>query len=574
MQTPAQALVNGHYNYPTTASAYQPIVLGGGNYSAFVTKLTSDGRTLLYSTVFSGPNQNTYNNALAVNAGKIFIGGYTQDPHLPTTAGALSHTCVGDPTAAGPGTICTNGSPNAYVAEFDPAQSGAASLVFSTYLNGSVSTQGNELSSVNALAADAAGNVYAGGQDTYTVKEGFPATPGVLQPACLIASNSGECGTGFVTKLSPSGALVWSTFYGSPSTAAGPGVSEIALDAANNIYIAANAQNIGDYPLNNGFQSFSGGGAYIAELSANGSQVLFGSFYGGDANVYPTGLVVDAAANIYLAGYTNDYLPLVAPYQSNNYGGGFPEGFFAKISTATPLPTVTLVANDAGESPTIAPNTWVEIKGANLAPAGDIRLWQRSDFVGTQMPIQLDGVAVTMNGENAYVYYISPSQVNVLTPPDLASGPVQVKVTNGQVTSAAFTAQAQPYSLSFFVFGGGPYVVGTHSNFTDLGPTSLYPGLTTPAQPGEVVTLYANGFGPTTVPVVAGSSLQTGTLATTPAVQIGGTNAAVQFAGLVSPGLFQINVQVPASTPNGDNSLTVQYNGLTTQTGVLLTVQH
>jgi uncharacterized protein (TIGR03437 family) len=102
----------------------------------------------------------------------------------------------------------------------------------------------------------------------------------------------------------------------------------------------------------------------------------------------------------------------------------------------------------------------------------------------------------------------------------------------------------------------------------------LYPGLTTPAQPGEVVTLYANGFGPTTVPVVAGSSLQTGTLATTPAVQIGGTNAAVQFAGLVSPGLFQINVQVPASTPNGDNSLTVQYNGLTTQTGVLLTVQH
>ena len=134
MQTPAQALVNGHYNYPTTASAYQPIVLGGGNYSAFVTKLTSDGRTLLYSTVFSGPNQNTYNNALAVNAGKIFIGGYTQDPHLPTTAGALSHTCVGDPTAAGPGTICTNGSPNAYVAEFDPAQSGAASLVFSTCL--------------------------------------------------------------------------------------------------------------------------------------------------------------------------------------------------------------------------------------------------------------------------------------------------------------------------------------------------------------------------------------------------------------------------------------------------------
>jgi hypothetical protein len=86
-----------------------------------------------------------------------------------------------------PDTVCVNNSPNGYVAEFDPAKSGAASLVFSTYLNGSVSTQGNESSSVNALAADAAGNVYAGGQDSYTVQEGFPTTPGVLQPACFVA---------------------------------------------------------------------------------------------------------------------------------------------------------------------------------------------------------------------------------------------------------------------------------------------------------------------------------------------------------------------------------------------------
>ena len=220
--TPATVFANnGQFNYPTTASAYQPVVLGGGTYSAFVTKLAPDGKSLLYSTMFSGPNQNTYNNALAVNAGKIFIGGYTQDPHLPTTAGAISHTCVGGPTAAGPDTVCTNNSPNAYVAEFDPTKSGAASLVFSTYLNGSVSTQGNEYSIVNALAADAAGNVYVGGQDTYTVQEGFPTTAGVLQPTCFVAHNSGECGSGFVTKLSPVGAMIWSTFYGSPSGAGG-----------------------------------------------------------------------------------------------------------------------------------------------------------------------------------------------------------------------------------------------------------------------------------------------------------------------------------------------------------------
>ena len=188
------------------------------------------------------------------------------------------------------------------------------------------------------------------------------------------------------------------------------------------------------------------------------------------------------------------------------------------------------------------------------------------------MPKQLDGVSVTMNGESAYVYYISPSQIDVLTPPDLAPGPVQVKVANG-ATDLTYTAQAQQYSLSFFVYGGS-YVAGTHLNGTDLGSATLYPGLTTPAQPGELITLYANGFGPSTTPVVAGSSVQTGTLPTLPVIQIGGANAFVQFAGLVSPGLYQFNVQVPASTPNGDNPITVQYNGQSTQTGVLLTVLH
>ena len=96
------AAAYGQYNYPTTASAYQPVVIGGSSYSAFVTELAPNGQSLLYSTMFSAPNQNTYNNALAVGAGKIFIGGYTQDPHLPTTPGAISSTCVGGPTAPAP----------------------------------------------------------------------------------------------------------------------------------------------------------------------------------------------------------------------------------------------------------------------------------------------------------------------------------------------------------------------------------------------------------------------------------------------------------------------------------------
>ena len=170
--------------------------------------------------------------------------------------------------------------------------------------------------------------------------------------------------------------------------------------------------------------------------------------------------------------------------------------------------------------------------------------------------------------------YISPTQVNVLTPSDLASGTVQVKVTNGGVASASFTVQAQAYSPSFFIFGAGPYVVATHANGSLIGPASLYPGLSTPAAPGEVVILYANGFGPVSPAVVAGSEAQSGVLPSAPVIDIGGLPASVQFAGLASPRLYQFNVVVPVSAPNGDNTLTAQYSGLSVQSRVLLTVQN
>src|ERR1039457_2748738 len=164
-------------------------------------------------------------------------------------------------------------------------------------------------------------------------------------------------------------------------------------------------------------------------------------------------------------------------------------------SASQNAPVIGLAANAEGEAATIAPNTWVEIKGSNLAPAGDTRVWQSSDFVNNKMPAQLDGVSATVNGKSAYLYYISPTQVNILTPPDAMTGPVQVAVTNNQTTSAAYTAQVQATSPSFFVIGAGPYVVAQHSaDYSLVGPASLYPGHTTPAKAGETVILYANGF--------------------------------------------------------------------------------
>jgi uncharacterized protein (TIGR03437 family) len=253
----------------------------------------------------------------------------------------------------------------------------------------------------------------------------------------------------------------------------------------------------------------------------------------------------------------------------------FVTAYFVGTRTSDTGLEVSEVANAEGESPVIAPNTWVEIKGVNLAPAGDSRIWQGSDFVNNTMPTQLDGVSATVNGKAAYIYYISPTQINVLTPPDAMSGAVPVVVTVNGTVSTLFTAQAQAESPSFFVFNGGPYVAATHANGSLLGPATLYPGSSTPATPGETVIMYANGFGPTSTAVVSGAETQSGTLSPPPVIKIGGIAATVMFAGLnVTPGEFQFNVVIPESAADGDQPITATYNGLSTQAGTLITVHH
>jgi uncharacterized protein (TIGR03437 family) len=245
-------------------------------------------------------------------------------------------------------------------------------------------------------------------------------------------------------------------------------------------------------------------------------------------------------------------------------------------------PAITLVANAFGDAPLIAPNMWVEIKGSNLAPASDSRIWLGPDFVNNQLPTQLDGVSVTVNGKPAYVYFISPAQVNILTPPDALPSSVQVQVTVGGVQSNITTVSAQPQSLSFFEFvssAGLHYVYGRHANDNSLiGPPGLFPSapsITTPVKPGETIYVAGTGFGPTDVQVVSGALTQSGNLPLPfPVVKIGGIQASVTFAGLIAVGTYQINLVVPSNVPDGDLPLTATYDGLNIQSNLLITVQH
>jgi len=297
------------------------------------------------------------------------------------------------------------------------------------------------------------------------------------------------------------------------------------------------------------------------QLSSSANEDVPGGAYGPYfLSPFTTGATASGASTFYyLLSTWNPYIEVIMKTTIQSAG-----------QTA---PVIGLVANAEGESATIAPNTWLEIKGLNLSRAGDSRIWQSSDIVSNRMPTQLDGVSVTVNGKAAFVYYISPTQVNVLTPPDPLSGPVQVVLTcNG--ASAAYTAPAQAVSPSFFVLDTSGDVAATHADGTLIGPPALGPGQTTPAKPGETVVLYANGFGPATAPVISGSATQSGNLSPPPTVQIGGIEATVEFAGLVSPGEYQFNVVVPPGTPDGNQVVAAALNGIATQGRAMIAIQH
>ncbi len=242
-----------------------------------------------------------------------------------------------------------------------------------------------------------------------------------------------------------------------------------------------------------------------------------------------------------------------------------------RISGPANGPAITGVANAESGAPLIAPNTWIAIAGTNLA--ADSRSWMLPDFANNQMPVALDGTSVKINGQSAFVFYISSTQINVLTPPILVSGPAQVQVTLSGVSSAPFMVSAQPISPSFFVIGGSPYVLATHADGSLIGPATLFPGASTPAKPGETIVAYANGFGLTSVAAVAGSVNQSGILNPLPTIQAGGIAANVRFAGLISPGLYQINFDIPSGLAAGDYSLVASVGGMFTQAGTLVTVQ-
>ena len=232
------------------------------------------------------------------------------------------------------------------------------------------------------------------------------------------------------------------------------------------------------------------------------------------------------------------------------------------LAAAAPAITSSGVVNGASFKDGIAPGSWVAIFGRNLA-AGS-RALTSGDLVNGSMPISLGGVSVNVNNKPAFLYYVSPTQINVLAPTDSATGAVSVTVTNSAGTSAAMAATLMNAAPALFASGGNVAAVGPDGTVID--------GSTVTAKPGESLEIFGTGFGATTPAVTPGALFSGSAPLVTPAtVTVGGAPAAVTYSGLVGTGLYQINITVPNLT-SGTYPVVATVNGVSSQSGVTLRI--
>jgi Beta-propeller repeat len=372
--------------FPVTAGAFQTAYLdgnpgGGEGNNAFFAKINptlSGSASLLYATYLGGTGSlgDAASGIALDSAGNVYLEGYTGSTNFPTTTGAFQSTYGG-------------GSEDAFVAKFNPALSGAASLVYSTFLGGSgadgyvsgSSSLDNE-QTAGGIAVDSADNAYVTGS---TASTNFPTTPGAFQVHSSLSTNGRfaiDPSDVFVTKLNATGsALVYSTYIDGGTFVSGKyhgkpvisgtrsGGASIAVDASGDAELTG-WTNSTTFPTVNALQTTNGGGydAVVTVLNPAGSSLLFSSYFGGSGNDLGYGIALDSAGNAYVGGQAgSSNFPITPGAYQTTQGGGF----VLKIDPPADRGAVTATA--VGDSNQTAMVNSRDLNAGGV-PAPDLRL--------------------------------------------------------------------------------------------------------------------------------------------------------------------------------------------------------
>lgn len=218
----------------------------------------------------------------------------------------------------------------------------------------------------------------------------------------------------------------------------------------------------------------------------------------------------------------------------------------------------------------LAPGTWMEIYGTNLANVIS-QTWTQADFNGNLAPTNLGQTTVTIGGQSAFIDYVSPGQVNAQVPSNVSPGLQPVVVSTPGGTSVAYSIMVnatEPGLLAPAVFdlNSGQNVAALFSDgVTFVLPPGAISGVNSArAKPGDEIVFYGVGFGTVTPNSPAGQIVtQANNLSGAFQMYFNGTPATVKFAGLTGGylGLYQFNVVVPNVAASDTVPVTFSLNG-------------
>lgn len=509
--------------FPTTSDALLSDIGGGNSVDlAFMTVFNSTGTGLVYSTLFGDKNgtvsvkgggcsvdcsAGTYGTSIALDsAGNVYIGGRTIAANMITTAGAFN-TLGSGPIPSSP-QILNAPSGYGYVAKFGPVTSSGSTLIYSTYFGGGAVYGGD----VGGLVADSAGNAYITGE---THAADFPATAGTYQTTCDPTQIPTYCNqTGYVAKLNPTGTgLVWATFFGVGSNAPLYFLAPVVLDSSNNVYVLG--EGTGQLPLGGGNLSTLNGNntLYVAKFNPTGSQVLFGSTFGGPGNAPEKagGLAVDAGGGIYVGGAIGAGGQFSTPGAfQQTYAGGGTDAFVAKTMslqpsttalTVSPAPAVlgqqvTLTAKISGPpGSTVIPTGKVTfLSGASTLGTGTLDNTGTTTYSTSSLAANTYTLTASYGGDGNYSPSASSVQTLVVSPYSTTTT-LTVSPTSASVgQTIAFTAKVKTNSGSAVPTGTITFLNGTKqlaAVAVDSTGTSTYSSSTLAAGSYTITAAYS-----------------------------------------------------------------------------------
>lgn len=451
--------------------------------TAFVTKIKADGSALMYSTYLGGSDaNNAWSNylygvgdtsqAIAVDAaGEAYVAGLSLAADFPVV-NAIQPV----------NNAYEFYSENGFVAKLNAA---GTALTWSTYLGGTGNADDGG-DGVLALTLDSSGNAYVTG---YANSGDFPLVK-PYQSKNLAEPMQGA--NAFVTKIQSNGsAIAWSTYLGGPAaleedddyeTLGGDGGTSIALDKSGNVYVAGLTASL-SFPLVGALESTNVAAnhrmtnAFVSELNASGSALLFSTYWGGEGNqtdydygygdngnnlfrVYGDAawaLAVDTKANIYVGGtaQSTDF-PAYKALQPGMKAGAVENGFVAKFAAGTATQPATEL--------TLSSSNSAGILGSNVNFTAQV-----AQLTGTTAPT--GKVAFTVDGTALGTATLSASGYASLSTSSLTVGTHQIVAsyagdTKSQ-TSTGEIEQTIKYPAPVFSVAGGTYATSPKVTITE-----------------------------------------------------------------------------------------------------------